>query len=136
MVKLVVNYLGELHCKATHESSGSQIETDAPTDIGGRGSLFSPTDLLACSLATCIATTMGLYAKRKNWDLSGMQLITEKIMVDNPTRRIGRIEINIQIPQDFSIENQQILEKIAQTCPVHKSLHPDVEVVMNFQWKN
>lgn len=126
--------MGQLQCKAIHQPSGAVIATDAPTDIGGKGEAFSPTDLLGCSLATCIATTMGIYAQRKGWDLAGMRLEVEKRMTDQPSRRIGCLQVTIWISHPFSDEDKQTLERVAQTCPVHKSLHPDVEVVINFRW--
>lgn len=133
MVKMTVEYTGQLHCRAIHKPSGTVIETDAPMDIGGKGEAFSPTDLLGCSLATCIATTMGLYAQRKGWDLNGMRLEIEKHMTDQPSRRIGSLQITLWIPPTFSNEDRQALERIAHSCPVHKSLHPDVKVELIFK---
>lgn len=131
---MLVEYTGKLHCKATHQPSGVSIETDAPADIGGKGEAFSPTDLLGCSLATCIATTMAFYAERKGWELSGMKLEVEKTMTDKPSRRIGRLDVKIWISHPFSEEDQQALERAAHSCPVHKSLHPDIEVNLVFDW--
>lgn len=134
MVKMIVEYTGKLHCKAIHQPSGSIIETDAPVDIGGKGEAFSPTDLLGCSLATCIATTIAMYAERKGWDVSGMRLEVEKKMTAQPSRRIGRLQVAIWIPQVFSDEQKQALERVAHSCPVHKSLSADVEVSLIFHW--
>ncbi len=132
MVKIAIEYTGQLHCRATHLASGAVIETDAPVDIGGKGEAFSPTDLLGCSLATCIATTMALYAHKKGWNLEGLRLEVEKRMTDKPSRRIGSLWIKIVIPDSFSKEKREALERIASSCPVHKSLHPDVEVHVTF----
>ncbi len=135
MVKMTVEYTGDLHCKAIHQPSGTVIMTDAPKDIGGKGEAFSPTDLVACSLATCIATTLGLYAQKKGWDLRGMRIDAEKNMTDQPTRRIGRLGVDIWIPGSFSESEKQTLERVAHTCPVHKSFHPDVKIDLVFHWK-
>src|ERR1700674_4904081 len=117
MVKMTIEYTGDLHCKAIHAPSGTIIETDAPKEIGGKGEAFSPTDLLGCSLATCIATTLAIYAQRKGWDLRGMRLEVNKKMVDQPSRRIGHLGITIWIPQTFSEEDKQTLERVAHSCP-------------------
>lgn len=128
-----VTYLGQLKCSATHKS-GSTIQTDAPADVGGEGSTFSPTDLVATALASCIATTLGLYATRKGYDLKGMKVDVEKIMGDSGGRRIEQLPIEIWIPGSFSDEQKASLEKIAHACPVHKSLHPDVKVDITIHW--
>lgn len=134
MVKMTVHYKGQLHCDLKHLPSGTVIHTDAPVDIGGKGEAFSPTDLLGASLASCIATTLALYAQRKGWDLSEMRLELEKSMTDTPSRRVGRLQVTLWIPHEFSQEERQLLEKVAHSCPVHKSLHPDVQVDLNFHW--
>ncbi|OJV09393.1 MAG: osmotically inducible protein OsmC [Chlamydiales bacterium 38-26] len=134
MVKMHIEYTGKLHCKAVHQPSGATIETDAPADIGGLARSFSPTDLLGCSLATCILTTLAIYAERKGWDLSRMQAEIEKSMTDTPSRRIGRLQVNLWIPHEFTDEDKKVLEKVANSCPVHKSLHPDVQVDLKFIW--
>jgi uncharacterized OsmC-like protein len=134
MVKMTIEYTGQLRCKAIHQASGSVIETDAPIDIGGKGQAFSPTDLLAVSLASCVATTIALYAQKKKWDISGMRLEVEKRMVDQPTRRIGHLQVNIWIPHVFSEEEKLTIERVAHSCPVHKSLSADVEVTLSFHW--
>ncbi|BBI16970.1 OsmC family protein [Neochlamydia sp. S13] len=136
MVKVTVLYTGELHCQVIREDPRAILETDAPLDSGGTGVSFSPTDLMASALATCIATTLALYAQRKNWDVTGMRLEVEKSMTTQPIRRIGNIVIKIQIPQDFSLEQKQALERIAASCPVHHSLHPEVKVELIFCWNN
>jgi putative redox protein len=134
MVKLFAEYTGHLHCNTTHQPSGKTLSTDAPVDIGGKGETFSPTDLVACALVNCIATTMGLYAQRKGWDLKGMKLEVEKVMTDTPDRRIGALPVSLWIPGKFSDEEKSSLKKVAHTCPVHKSLHPDVKVDLTFHW--
>ncbi len=136
MTKILIEYPGELKCKATHQPSGSFIFTDAPAEVGGEGKFFSPSDLLACSLATCIATTMGAFAKRKGMDLNGMKLEVEKKMEDQPNRRVNSLLVSIWMPHAFSPEQRTALAHVAHTCPVHKSLHPDVHVSLVFYWKD
>lgn len=129
-----IEYTGNLHCKI-HHPSGAVLETDAPKDVGGKGEAFSPTDLLASSLASCIATTIALYAKRKGLDVSGMKIEVEKSMTDQPSRRIGKLQVVISIPQIFSSEEKQTLERVAHSCPVHHSLKSDIDIELNFLWK-
>lgn len=135
MVKMLVEYKGQFHCKASHPS-GATIETDAPKEVGGKGEAFSPTDLLGCALATCIATTIALYAQRKGLDISGMKLEVEKKMTDQPSRRIGNLNVDIWIPHTFSQDEKLAIEKVAHSCPIDKSLSRDVEVILKFHWKD
>lgn len=101
--------------------------TDAPVDNQGRGEAFSPTDLVGAALGSCILTTMGILAKRNGWDISGSTAQVTKEMVTVPSRRIGRLTVEVHIPRDFPADVRQKLDAAAHTCPVHKSLHPDVE---------
>jgi putative redox protein len=128
-----VVYLGNLRTAATHLRSGSMFETDAPTDNKGKGERFSPTDLVATALATCILTTISILAPSINID--GAECQVEKIMVPNP-RRIGEIVVTIDFPVSgpYTAEEKQRLEHIAVTCPVHQSLHPDCKRTINFNW--
>lgn len=135
MTRLVVDYQGDLHCSITHEPSGNVITTDAPIDNMGRGETFSPTDLLASSLISCIATTIGIYAQKKGWDLKGMKLEVEKEMESTPHRRIGRLPIKIWMPIHLTSEEQVVVERIARTCPVHKSLINEIDIPITFFWK-
>ena len=134
MVKVFVEYLGDLHCRVRHEPSGAVMETDAPVDNQGKGESFSPTDLVAAALGSCIATVVGIYAKRQGWKLEGMRVEVEKQMATAPTRRIGRLLVNVWMPIILSDKDQQIVDKVAHTCPVHQSLHPDVEAPIVFHW--
>ena len=134
MVEINIVYEGTLHCSATHGPSGSVITTDAPKDNMGKGESFSPTDLVATALGTCIVTTMGIVAQRHNIDLNGTTVRVEKHMVAAPIRRIGRLPVEIHVPQDVSPEDRQRLENAATHCPVHKSLHPDVDAPVTFKW--
>ncbi|NCI47073.1 OsmC family protein [Sediminibacterium soli] len=128
-------YKGELRTVATHIQSGTAIETDAPTDNQGKGERFSPTDLVAAALGTCMITTMGIKARTMNIDLTGTTLDVTKVMVSDP-RRIGKIIVHMFFPKGLAIDEKQkeILEKTARTCPVERTLHPDVELDMQFNW--
>ncbi len=128
-------YNGTLRCNATHIQSGTVIETDAPTDNKGKGEKFSPTDLLCVSLATCIVTTMAIKATDLEVELSNTKIEVTKHMLSEP-RRIGKIEINLKYPAALSLsdKNKIILERVSHTCPVAKSLHPDVEIVVEHIW--
>jgi putative redox protein len=127
MTTVTVRYLGDLHCEATHELSGAKFITDAPVDNQGKGEAFSPTDLVGTALGTCILTIMGILAKRNDWDLSGTVATVKKEMVTAPIRRIGRLEVKIHVPHNLPADARQKLLAGAHTCPVHKSLHPDIE---------
>ncbi len=127
-------YTGDLGTSATHLRSGNTINTDAPIDNQGRGEAFSPTDLVAAALGTCILTIMGISARNHNIDMIGAQASVNKIMASNP-RRIARLEVRITMPvNDYSEKERKILEAAAHHCPVANSLHPDLEEVIEFVW--
>ncbi len=128
-----VVYIGDLRTTATHLRSGSSIETDAPADNHGKAERFSPTDLVATALASCIVTTIGIIAPSIN--ITGAVCDVEKIMVSDP-RRIGEIVINISFPQSgpYTDQEKSRLVHIASTCPVHQSLRPDCKRTINFIW--
>ena len=127
-------YQGDLRCECTHIQSGSVIETDAPTDNHGKGARFSPTDTVCISLATCIITTMGIKAQTMNIDLKGSTLEVTKHMYNEP-RRIGKIEVTLHlVGNDISDHDKKILELVGNACPVKRSLHPDLEVVVTYTW--
>ena len=134
MVRIQVDYAGELHTECIHEPSGARLETDAPRDNEGRGERFSPTDLVATALASCILTTMGIVARRHNWPLEGSSAAVEKHMATDPVRRIGRLAVRIDMSAGVPEDARVVLERAAHTCPVHKSLHPDVELDLAFDW--
>lgn len=134
MVEMRIVYDGELGCTAEHGPSGSRLRTDAPVDNQGRGLSFSPTDLLATSLGTCIVTTMAIMAERHGWDMSGTSAVVEKTMVADPVRRVGRLTVKIRVPRALDARARETLERTAVTCPVHKSLHPSVEIPVSFEW--
>lgn len=135
MVAIQLEYQGELHCKAVHGPSGSEINTDAPKDNQGRGESFSPTDLVATALGTCMLTIMGIMARTLGIEIAGATATVEKEMTTVPPRRIQRLSVKIRVPHAVNAENRQKLERAAHTCPVHKSLHPDIETPIEFTWK-
>lgn len=129
-----VVYKGDLRCECTHLQSGSVIETDAPTDNRGKGERFSPTDTVCIALATCIITTMGIRAGDMKIDLKGTKIDVTKHMLSEP-RRIGKIDIALHIPAiGLDEKDKQILQKIGDNCPVMKSLHPDMQVSIVYNW--
>lgn len=128
-------YKGGLRTSAIHLQSSTEIETDAPSDNQGKGERFSPTDLLATALGTCMITTMAIKANTMNIVLDGARVDVTKIMVSDP-RRIGKIVAHLYMPGHLNLDEKQktILENTARTCPVERSLHPDVELDMAFYW--
>ncbi len=129
-------YKSDLRTEAIHIQSGTQIETDAPTDNQGKGERFSPTDLVVVALCTCMVTTMGIKAQSMDLALDGTRVEVTKFMVSDP-RRIGKIIANVYFPAGIT-ENPQhrdLLERTARTCPVERSLHPDIDVQMQFVWE-
>jgi uncharacterized OsmC-like protein len=132
MVKISIEYQGGLHCSASHGPSGATLQTDAPVDNQGKGESFSPTDLVATALGTCMATIMGIYARQKGLPLEGMRLEVTKEMTQSAPRKIARLATEIWMPPGLA--QNSALEHAALTCPVHHSLHPDVEKPVNFHW--
>ena len=132
MVKIQIRYEGDLRCHATHGPSSVTLSTDAPVDNQGRGESFSPTDLVATALGTCMLTIMGIVARRHGWDLSGASVEVEKGMAATPVRRIGSLGVVIRVPAELDSKAQAALETAAHTCPVHKSLHPDIQIPVRF----
>lgn len=128
MSTATTKYLGKLRCSNIHTHSGTEILTDAPLDNQGLASAFSPTDLCALSLTTCIITTMAIYARLKEFEIVHIEAETTKHMMLDP-RRIGKISavINITLPANATERMQEGLKRVAHTCPVSKSLHPEIE---------
>jgi uncharacterized OsmC-like protein len=128
-------YKGHLRCQATHIQSNSIIETDAPSDNKGKGERFSPTDLLCVSLATCIITTVGIKAADMQIDLSETKMDVTKHMLSEP-RRVGKVDIVLKFPGGLLLNEKEkiILQRVGNNCPVKKSLHPDVEVLVSYIW--
>ncbi len=129
-----IEYLGGLRTTSIHLKSGNTIITDAPTDNNGKGAAFSPTDLLSTSLGCCMLTIMGIVAERHALDITGTKVDITKNMEANP-RRVGEIVVEMTLPKNnFTEKDKQLLENAALTCPVAKSLHPDLKQTVVFNW--
>ena len=135
MVKISVRYEGQLHCSAVHGPSGAKLETDAPVDNEGKGESLSPTDLVATALAACMATIMGIAAKRHSIDLEGMEIFTIKEMGADAPRRIVALKSKITVPLPGDHPQRKLLEAAALGCPVHHSLDPRIEKTVEFVWR-
>jgi len=134
MVSIQFEYQGDLHCKAVHGPSGKELETDAPVDNQGRGESFSPTDLVATALGSCMLTIMGILARTLNLNIDGATATVGKEMTATAPRRIARLAVKIHVPHALASEDREKLIRAAHTCPVHKSLHPDIEIPIEFTW--
>lgn len=134
MVTLTSVYEGGLRCRATHGPSGTVLVTDAPVDNHGKGQSFSPTDLVASALGACMMTIMGIVAERHGIDVAGMRAETIKEMTQAPPRRIASLRTRLTIPLPADHPRRAALEEAARTCPVHKSLHPDIDAAIEFVW--
>lgn len=129
-----IYYTGNLRTRAIHLKSGSEIITDAPPDNNGKGEAFSPTDIFSTSLGSCMLTIMGIVAQRHDINIEGTEVEVTKIMETNP-RRIGEIVIEFEMPKNnFSEKEKELLENAAKTCPVAKSLHPDLKQTVLFNY--
>lgn len=137
MPTVQTTYLGELRTEAVHLQSGTTIITDAPTDNNGKGEAFSPTDLVAAALGSCMMTIMGIVARRDEIDLKGSQMEITKGMSAEPPRKIAKVEVKLSMltGTELSEAEKAKLERAAHTCPVALSLHPDVEQAITFEWK-
>ena len=133
-VEIDIRYGGGLRCTAVHAPSGNTLLTDAPTDNGGQGAAFSPTDLVATAFGTCMATIMGLVAQRNYLNLDGLQIQVLKEMTTDPVRRIGALKTRLTFPPGttLSTADRAKLEAAARACPVAQSLHPDVKTPVEF----
>ena len=130
-----VVYDGQLRTTNTHLKSGNEIITDAPTDNNGKGQAFSPTDLVSTALANCMLTVMGIRANAQNLNIDGATAEVTKIMSSNP-RRIAEIIVDVTIPaNNTASRDREMLEKVARTCPVALSIHPDTTQTITFTWK-
>lgn len=133
MVEATGVYQGEKRCLAVHGPSKAEISTDAPKDNNGRGEAFSPTDLVGVALATCILTTMAIVAERDGVSVQGSTFRVTKEMNPNP-RKIDALSVYLKLPANIPVDYRKKLEHIAMTCPVHRSLHPDVKMPVVFEW--
>ncbi len=129
----IVNYLGELRCECTHIKSSETIITDAPTDNNGKGEAFSPTDTVATALASCMLTVMGIKALDMDVEIDGSAAKVSKIMASDP-RRISEIHVELDMKGYCDHRTRLILERVAVTCPVYHSLHPDIVKNITFNW--
>ena len=134
-VTFTTTYLGNLRTAISHGPSGTVIETDAPVDNHGRGERFSPTDLVAASLGSCMLTIMGIVAKRDGIDISGTSVAVEKHMTTELPRRIAKVVVTFTMSATVASEHRAKLERAAHTCPVALSLHPEIQQVVTFAWK-
>jgi putative redox protein len=132
VVDIHIVYEGDLHCRLTHGPSGATIATDAPKDNEGRGEAFSPTDLVAAGMGSCMLTIMGIAARRHEIDIAGTTVHVKKEMVGGQYRRIKSLATVITLPRPYDARQREILENAARSCPVHRSLHPDVEAPIRF----
>lgn len=132
MVRIDVAYQGGLRCEAAHGPSGQKLVTDAPVDNHGKGQSFSPTDLVATALGTCIATIMGIVAERETIDLTGLRITVQKEMSAEPPRRIARLVTRIEMPKGLTEQQKAKLEKTAHSCPVHQTLQGKVDMPVAF----
>jgi putative redox protein len=132
-VEVTSEYVGDLKVLNRHGPSGATFTTEAPADNGGTGSLFSPTDLVATSLGSCMLTIMAIVATRDGIDMRGATVAVEKHMVTDP-RRIGRLPVTFRLPARLSDAERTKLENAAMGCPVKRSLHPDVKVEVRFEY--
>ncbi|QDV87553.1 OsmC family protein [Planctomycetes bacterium TBK1r] len=130
-------YTGQLGCTATHGPSGKTLTTDAPLDNGGKGESFSPTDLVATALGSCVLTILGLVAERHELDLTGAEVTVTKEMIQQPVRRIGGLRTVVTLPagsvNDAAMRTR--LETAARKCPVHQSIHPDIDAPIEFIYR-
>lgn len=134
MATSIVRYLGDLRTSSMHMQSGTEIITDAPTDNQGKGEAFSPTDMVANALATCMITIMAIKARDMDVELKGTTAEVIKVMAVEP-RRIDEIHIHFEMDHAADSKTKTILERVAMQCPVHFSLHPDIKKVITFNWK-
>ncbi len=134
MVPQTFVYRSGLRCEATHGPSKSRLITDAPTDNHGKGESFSPTDLVVTALSTCMITTMGIAVEHEGVQLDGTTVYAEKHMSADPPRRIARIVVRIDFARGIPVKERSRLEHIARTCPVFRSIHPDIQVDLTLNY--
>lgn len=133
MSKANIIYKNNLRTEAEHIASAQKIITDAPIDNNGKGEAFSPTDLVATALGSCMITIMGIVAEKHGIDISGTNAKVKKEMSSNP-RRISEIIVDINMGKNIDKKDRKLLEKAALACPVHKSLHPDMAKKIQFHY--
>ena len=134
MVKIDLKYAGDLRVHARHQPSGTMLVTDAPLDNHGKGESFSPTDLLATALGSCMATVMGIEAEKRKANLRGMEIRVEKHMSSEGPRRVRALDVHVSVPERPAEAERAELERIARNCPVAQSINPQIEVNTVFEW--
>jgi putative redox protein len=136
-VEINIGYEGELRCRAQHGPSGVVLNTDAPKDNEGKGESFSPTDLVATALGSCMMTIMGILARRQGYPIEGTTVKVLKEMIQEPVRRIGQLTVEIHVANGGRLneKDRKMLQQTAHTCPVLKSIHPDIKVPVVFYWE-
>ncbi len=134
MEKIKTTYVGDLRTRVLHVRSGTEIITDAPVDNQGKGEAFSPTDLLATSLGSCLLTLMGIAARSEGFSVEGTKVDTQKIMIPNP-RRVGELKVDIYLPpNDYTERQKELIRKSVDDCPVARSLHPEIKQNVTFHF--
>lgn len=134
MVQITTEYTGDLHTVSIHGPSGAQLETDAPVDNHGKGETFSPTDLVATALGACMFTIMGIVARRDGIALDGSRVSVEKHMTTEAPRRIAALDVVFDLPGAVEERDRVKLQRAAESCPVHASLHPETEIRVEYRW--
>ena len=138
MVTIEGRYIGDLHCEAVHQPSGARIATDAPADNMGKGEAFSPTDLVATALGTCVVTTMAIFAQKHGWQLDGVGVHVQKEMTQELPRKIARLPTTLTVPNEIAhaldASARAQLEQVANNCPVKLSIHPTIDAPITFKW--
>ena len=136
MVPISIAYQGELRCIATHDNSGTTFITDAPKDNSGKGESFSPTDLVATALGSCMVTTMGIASKKEglNIHLDGTTILIEKHMSIDAPRRIARLVARLKFPTGIPVYYRSRLQEIGDHCPVAKSLNPNIHLDIFYEY--
>lgn len=135
MVEIQIDYEGQLRCSAMHRPSAAKFSTDAPVDNNGRGEAFSPTDLVASALGSCMATVMGIAANHQGVELRGLRVVVEKHMSEELPRRISKLKVEVFMPISESHPERCVLQGAALNCPVQHSIHPEIEVDIQWHWK-
>jgi len=134
MIQIHIDYLGDLHCKITHGPTGQTIITDAPVDNQGKGEFISPTDMVAASIGSCVLTIMGIAARTNNINIEGSSVIVTKEMTNVPFRRIKTLQMDFTFVHPLDEKEFKIISAVPKTCPVTRSLSPDVEIITNYNF--
>lgn len=134
MVEITGQYIGGLRCSLQHGPSGTIVETDAPKDNFGKAERFSPTDLIAAALVSCMTTTLAIKTREKGWNFDGVRMRVEKHMSPDAPRRIISLPVEIWIKNSFNPKEREEIEAILRNCPVYKSIHPDIDTPLMIYW--